>query len=233
MNTDMAEAYFRFLETPYKDAEGNQKLPAKAAYVEHLRYVHAAHRPRFDLSACLAGTQPGFVGKVWFWSDLHFSHENIIRYCDRPFKTADEMNKALIANVLARVTAEDILVIGGDITMSGITVANALLRAIPAYKINVLGNHDVVRAGRLNLDVDEVAACLEFEFAGQSFLATHYPVAERVLRAGQLNLHGHIHNGPLPPALGRGHRHVCMCVERTGYAPMLMAELLARRSGGR
>lgn len=231
--TATAAAYFQFLETPYKDSEGNQKLPAKGKYVEHLRDVHAAHRPRFDLSACLAGTEPGFAGRVWFWSDLHFSHENIIKYCDRPFGSAEEMNKVLIANALERVTADDILVIGGDITMSGVSVANALLRAIPAYKINVLGNHDIVRAGRLNLDVDEVAACLEFEFAGQSYLATHYPVAEAVLRPGQLNLHGHIHNGPLPPALGRGDRHVCMCVERTGYAPRLMAELLARTSGWR
>lgn len=229
----MAEAYFMFLGTPYRDAEGNQKLPAKPAYVEHLREVHGAYRPRYDLTACLAGEQDGFAGRVWFWSDLHFSHENIIRYCDRPFSSAGEMNKVLVGNALARLTAADILVIGGDITMSGVNIANALLRAIPAYKINVLGNHDVVRAGRLNLDVDEVAACLEFEFERRSFLVTHYPVAESVLRPGQLNLHGHIHNATLPPALGRDDRHVCMCVERTGYAPMLMAELLARTPVGR
>ena len=63
--------------------------------------------------------------------------------------------------------------------------------------------------------------------------ATHYPVAESLLLLGQLNLHGHIHNGPLPPALGRGDRHVCMCVERTGYEPKLLTALLESRSGGR
>lgn len=36
--------------------------------------------------------------KVFFTSDTHFNHTNIIQYCQRPFKSTDEMNEAMIDN---------------------------------------------------------------------------------------------------------------------------------------
>ena len=30
--------------------------------------------------------------QVWFTSDTHFGHENIIRFCGRPFRDVEEMN---------------------------------------------------------------------------------------------------------------------------------------------
>lgn len=30
---------------------------------------------------------------VFFTSDCHFDHANIIKYCSRPFETAEEMNR--------------------------------------------------------------------------------------------------------------------------------------------
>jgi calcineurin-like phosphoesterase family protein len=33
-------------------------------------------------------------GKVYIWSDLHLGHENVIRYCNRPFTDAVDMNTA-------------------------------------------------------------------------------------------------------------------------------------------
>ena len=35
--------------------------------------------------------------EVWFTSDTHFGHENIIRYCNRPFKNAEHWNDILSA----------------------------------------------------------------------------------------------------------------------------------------
>ena len=34
--------------------------------------------------------------KVWFTSDTHFSHANIIRFCKRPFADVEEMNEYII-----------------------------------------------------------------------------------------------------------------------------------------
>lgn len=223
----MAKRYFQFLETQYLAEDGTRRQPAKGRFIEHLREVNEGYSPRYNLSACLAGKQCGFKGRVWFWSDLHISHANIIKYCARPFPSTVEMNKTLITNCLTRVTQDDILIFGGDITMTSIETTNALLRVIPAYKINVLGNHDTHKDKLLKLAVDETAACLELAFENQSIFVSHYPVAERVLEPGQFNLHGHIHNTPLPAALGTGARHINMSVENTGYAPMELPTLLS------
>ena len=44
---------------------------------------------------------------VYFTADTHFGHENVIRFCDRPFSTADEMDEAMIANWNGRVKGND------------------------------------------------------------------------------------------------------------------------------
>jgi calcineurin-like phosphoesterase family protein len=225
---DMAERYFTFLGTQYTTAEGQNKQPASGKYIDHVRKVHQDYRPRMDLSACLAGTQPGFTGRVWFWSDIHFFHRKIIQYCQRPFADMERMHQALMENCLARVTANDILVFGGDLTVGDVDATNELLRAIPAYKLNILGNHDTDRRERLKLAMDEVAACLEIDYQGASLFLSHYPVKESLLAPGQLNVHGHIHHTPFPPGLGSGERHINMCVEHTEYAPVSLDWLLSR-----
>ena len=34
--------------------------------------------------------------KTFFIADTHFNHDNIIRYCNRPFVTCKEMDRQLI-----------------------------------------------------------------------------------------------------------------------------------------
>ena len=41
--------------------------------------------------------------KVWFIADTHFGHANIIRFCNRPFESVEEMNETLVSNWNDRV----------------------------------------------------------------------------------------------------------------------------------
>jgi len=50
----------------------------------------------------------------WFTADCHFGHNNIIRYCKRPFRNIQEMNEVLIVKWNNRVKPEDTVYHNGD-----------------------------------------------------------------------------------------------------------------------
>lgn len=49
--------------------------------------------------------------KVFFTSDTHFYHGNIIRFCNRPFKDVEMMNETIISNWNDTVGQDDIVFI--------------------------------------------------------------------------------------------------------------------------
>lgn len=39
---------------------------------------------------------------IWFTSDTHFGHENVLKFTDRPWETIQQMNSSIVANINAR-----------------------------------------------------------------------------------------------------------------------------------
>ena len=54
------------------------------------------------------------MSKTFFISDLHFNHENIIKYCNRPFPNVDKMNSSIINNWNSVVSKDDVVYFLGD-----------------------------------------------------------------------------------------------------------------------
>ena len=54
------------------------------------------------------------MSKIYFTSDLHFGHENVIRFDNRPFETVDEMDAELIRRWNAKVDRGDLVYVLGD-----------------------------------------------------------------------------------------------------------------------
>lgn len=54
----------------------------------------------------------------WFTSDIHFSHQNILKYCDRPWATIEEMNIGIIERFNALIKPEDEVYCFGDFSLS-------------------------------------------------------------------------------------------------------------------
>lgn len=81
------------------------------------------------------------MSSIWFTSDLHFYHNNVIRYCDRPYISVEEMNEKLIANWNNTVKPEDTIYCMGDLSLAIRPVELFSNRLIGNKKL-VPGNHD-------------------------------------------------------------------------------------------
>ena len=90
--------------------------------------------------------------KVWFTSDYHLGHENIIEYCNRPFNSIEHMNVSLIRNHNQRVKPEDTVFFLGDFcfrnTEGGkagegqLNRAEFYLKQLNGRFVFIRGNHD-------------------------------------------------------------------------------------------
>jgi calcineurin-like phosphoesterase family protein len=79
----------------------------------------------------------------FFTADTHFGHENIVKYCGRPFKNAHQMDKTIIERYNAVVGPTDTCYFLGDFSMSGNPeVIERYVKKLNGKKILVLGNHD-------------------------------------------------------------------------------------------
>ena len=78
---------------------------------------------------------------IWFTSDQHFNHKNIIKYCKRPFKSLEEMEDTIINNFNKVVKANDTVWHLGDFTFS--RTPGLWLEKLNGKEHNlILGNHD-------------------------------------------------------------------------------------------
>ena len=128
--------------------------------------------------------------KIWFTSDPHFGHANIIRLCNRPFSSVEEMNEVLVANYNALVRPEDTLYMLGDVAFKH--KADTIIPRINGCKILIEGNHDV----KYDRDLfDEIHDIETVTYGGYRFVLCHYPFAEWPgYYKGAIHLHGHQHN---------------------------------------
>lgn len=76
---------------------------------------------------------------IWFTSDTHFGHENIIKYCNRPFSNAKEMDEALIENWNRLVKKGDTIYHLGDFCFGDV---QPYFEKLTGHKKFIMGSHD-------------------------------------------------------------------------------------------
>lgn len=78
---------------------------------------------------------------IFFTSDQHYWHANVIKYCDRPFASVEEMNEMMVIAYNMTVKPEDQVIHLGDFSMAFRAVETFPQRLL-GDKILVPGNHD-------------------------------------------------------------------------------------------
>ena len=144
----------------------------------------------------------------FYISDTHFGHYNIIKHCNRPFASAEEMDKAIIENWNKVVTEKDVVYILGDVAFSKGTNPANYLQQLKGRKIIILGNHDYDIANNRKKYANLVyKICNYLEISEMvnnkpcKIVMSHYPMAEwNGFFRGAIHLYGHVHNNKENPS---------------------------------
>ena len=144
------------------------------------------------------------VSKIWFVSDTHYSHLNIIKYCNRPFGSVEEMNEALVNNWNSVVKPDDHVYHLGDFCFGNVEKWNWCLEPgrLNGHIHLILGNHDperVFRDGTLIERFDSIDYQKILIIDGWTVILNHFPFLSFSNNFDHkvIGLSGHTHVGQL------------------------------------
>lgn len=169
---------------------------------------------------------------IWFTSDLHFNHTNILKYepISRPFETIEEMNEVLIENWNRHVNEEDTVYVLGDLCMGKDADIPAILERLKGHIILIRGNHDGSKRRKIyekhGIEIKDICY---LPYKGRYFVMCHFPIASeeflKMVRKDNsevIMLYGHVHSNAAKGYVD-GTFHVG--VDTNGLAPVSIEEI--------
>ena len=145
---------------------------------------------------------------IFFTSDTHFGHQNIIRFCNRPFASKEKMDEELIRRWNSKVGPDDIVFHLGDFCWGGSQAWNDVLDKLNGKIYLCLGNHDLknIRQGYIER-FEDVQFQYYIRIEDKVIYLNHVPFA--TVPGGYRGekavwqLFGHIHTNPYPECVGK------------------------------
>ena len=165
---------------------------------------------------------------IYFTADTHFGHDNIIRYCKRPFTSVDDMDETIINNWNSVVTDNDTIYILGDFLFRAnrLDLVYNKLKVLNGNKILIKGNHE---KQALNIQAkynffNKVSYYEEIRYNDVKICMFHYPIEEwNNKHHGSIHLHGHTHgNSPIVK------NRFDVGVDVNNFSPISIEEILKR-----
>lgn len=159
------------------------------------------------------------MANVFFISDMHLDHENIMKFGQRKFDSIEEHNEALVGSWNAVVTRRDLVWVLGDVAFS--VESLKLFDRMSGRKRLILGNHDTFDT-QVYLKYFERVQAFEKRYGG--LVMTHIPIhpQEMAYRNWVTNVHGHIHD----PAKDIMHpKYINVNVDIVGMIPISLEQL--------
>jgi calcineurin-like phosphoesterase family protein len=165
---------------------------------------------------------------IWFISDTHFFHENILKFVDKDgvriraeFASVDEMNWTMVERWNAVVKPQDKVWHLGDVAFKTTEKADELdnlLGKLHGHKRMLVGNHDNLKSQAIMRHFEKVELWKGFKAEG--FTCSHIPLRLDSLRDGAVNVHGHTHQNLMSEP-----GYVNVCVEVRNYTPIHLDEI--------
>ncbi len=137
---------------------------------------------------------------VFFTSDTHFMHANIVEYCNRPFNTVDEMDEEIIKRWNKMVGEDDVVFHLGDFCFGSEKSWRYLISRLNGMIYLVAGNHDKNITMDHFVDVDQIMNIMvqgddEMD-DDQRITLCHYPmISWYQSHRGAWQFFGHVHGG--------------------------------------
>jgi len=177
----------------------------------------------------------------FFTSDTHFGHVNILRHCDRPWSSVEEMNDGLVEAWNARVNYDDTVFHLGDFAMGQKVLWPGYRARLSGRIILIRGNHDdpeVKILAALSEDAgDEIHDEYLYSTGRLRIHLAHYPGLEAYDDGRGYIRHNRLEQGCTHKFCGHVHN---MFVERAGYInvgvdvrgfqPVTLEEILGRNT---
>lgn len=172
--------------------------------------------------------------RVWFTSDIHFSHANIIKYSNRPFADTTEMDEAMLKTINETVGPRDFLYILGDVSFAKPEYTKQMIKRMNGIKILVWGNHDqVIRSNSEIRDLfHETHELLDRTFVVDGkrtkIVMCHYAMKVwNKSHHNSIHLFGHSH-GSMPDD---GRRCMDVGMDAVGLRPISLEEVMVYMEG--
>lgn len=168
---------------------------------------------------------------VWFVSDTHFGHGNIIKYCNRPWNSGKDANGDIVVtdkdvlemdNELIRrwnsvVSKNDVVWHLGDFALGGKAVAERVFPQLNG-KINlVMGNHDHWKL-KWYYDLGFHRVYDQKVVINEFVILSHAPLMFLNANSPFFNVFGHVHDSTAYQTWTK--TSACACVERHDYYPV-------------
>ena len=157
--------------------------------------------------------------RVFIISDTHFGHEAIIRYCNRPFTSVEEMDQTMIKRWNETISNKDVVIHLGDFALCGKDKTREIIQKLNGKKILIMGNHDNY-SEQFYRDAG-FHTVSRFPIIYDNFYMMSHAPLQLTETTCYFNAYGHVHNDNkfVDNATSK-----CYCVERTGYRPVLLFE---------
>jgi len=130
-------------------------------------------------------------------SDLHFGHEGVIRFDNRPFSNIEEMEEILIKNWNNVVNKNDITYILGDFCWKKEDEWKRILKLLKGNKVLIQGNHDPKNMStELKKMFQDIKPYKEIVDKNRHVIMSHYPILfyRNSFNPNYYMLCGHVHS---------------------------------------